>query len=124
MADKNIIKSKKAVRRRQRVRKQIVGTPDRPRLTVAKSLKNVFAQVIDDVNGVTLAAAATNSKDVAAEFKKDMTKTDKAKIVGTALAKMAKEKGIEAVVFDRNVSRYHGRVKAVADGAREGGLKF
>jgi large subunit ribosomal protein L18 len=124
MADKNIVKSKKAVRRRQRVRKQIVGTPQRPRLTVAKSIKNIFAQVIDDVNRVTLVAAATNSKHIAGEFKDEMTKTDKAKAVGLAIAKLAKEKGIEAVVFDRNVSRYHGRVKAVADGAREGGLKF
>ncbi|UCD65181.1 MAG: 50S ribosomal protein L18 [Candidatus Zixiibacteriota bacterium] len=115
---------KKAQRRRKRVRKSIVGTPDCPRLTVAKSLKNVFAQIIDDVNHVTLAAVATNSKVIAKELKDDMTKTQKARQAGLALARLAKEKGVERVVFDRNVSRYHGRVKAVAEGAREGGLKF
>ena len=124
MADVNIVKSKKAQRRRQRVRKKIFGTPDCPRLTVAKSLNNVFAQVIDDVNRVTLVAAATNSKVVAEEFKDKMNKTQKAHQVGLVLARIAKEKGVERVVFDRNTSRYHGRVKAVADGARKGGLKF
>ena len=124
MADKNIVKTKKATRRRQRVRKKIVGTPDRPRLSVAKSLNNVFAQIIDDVNHVTLVASASNSKAVVAEFTGEMTKTQKAQKVGEVLARAAKEKGIESVVFDRNVSRYHGRIKAVADGAREGGLKF
>ena len=124
MADKNIIKSKKAARRRQRVRKKIVGTSQRPRLAVTKSLKNVFAQIIDDSSQVTLAAAASNSKAVAGELKDDMTKTQAAFQVGLALARIAKEKGIETVVFDRNISRYHGRVKALAEGARKGGLKF
>lgn len=124
MADKNIVKSKKAQRRRQRVRKRIFGTPDCPRLTVAKSLKNIFAQIVDDVNQVTIAAAASNSKAVSGELKSDMTKTQQAFEVGKILAGMAREKGVEAVVFDRNVSRYHGRVKALADGARKGGLKF
>lgn len=124
MADKNIVKSKKAVRRRQRVRKKIHGTPERPRLSVSKSLKNVFAQIIDDVNHVTLAAASSDSKVTAEAFKDDMNKTQKAFEVGLALAKAAREKGVETVVFDRNVSRYHGRIKAVADGARKGGLKF
>ncbi len=124
MADKNIVKSKKAQRRRQRVRKRIFGTPDCPRLTVAKSLKNIFAQIVDDVNQVTIAAAASNSKTVSGELKSDMTKTQQAFEVGKILAGLAREKGVEAVVFDRNVSRYHGRVKALADGARKGGLKF
>ena len=124
MADKNIVKSKKAVRRRMRVRKKVVGTPERPRLSVAKSLNNVFVQIIDDVNHVTLAAAASNDKRVAAEFSKETSKTQQARKVGEELARIAKEKGIESVVFDRNVSRYHGRIKAVAEGAREGGLKF
>lgn len=124
MADKNIVKTKKAFRRRQRVRKKVVGTPDRPRLTVSKSLKNVFAQIIDDVNHVTLAAASSDSKIAVEALKDDMTKTQKAFEVGVVLARVAKEKGIETVVFDRNVSRYHGRIKAVADGARKGGLKF
>ncbi len=124
MADKNITKSKKAIRRRMRVRKKVVGTPERPRLSVAKSLNNIFAQIIDDVNHVTLAAAASDNKTVTSEFSGEMTKTQKARKVGEVLARVAKEKGIETVVFDRNVSRYHGRIKAVADGAREGGLKF
>ena len=124
MADKNIVKSEKAIRRRMRVRKKVVGTAERPRLSVAKSLNNVFAQIIDDVNHVTLAAAASDNKTVTSEFSGEMTKTQKARKVGEVLARVAKEKGIETVVFDRNVSRYHGRVKAVADGAREGGLKF
>ena len=124
MADKNIVKGKKAMRRRMRVRKKVVGTPERPRLSVAKSLNNVFVQIVDDVNHVTLAASASNNKEVVAEFSGEMTKTQKARKVGEVLARIAKEKGIESVVFDRNVSRYHGRIKAVAEGAREGGLKF
>lgn len=124
MADKNIVKNAKAEKRRRRVRGKINGTPDRPRLTVAKSLNNIFAQIIDDVNNVTIVSAATNSKNVVSQIKKDMTKTEQSKIVGIVIAKEAKEKGIEQVVFDKNVSRYHGRIKAVADGAREGGLKL
>lgn len=124
MADKNIVKSKMAGRRRRRVRGKIFGTPDRPRLTVAKSLNNVFVQIIDDVNRVTIVGAATNSKDLKENLKKDMSKTDKSFQVGLAVAEAAKGKGIESVVFDRNTSKYHGRVKAVADGARKGGLKF
>ena len=124
MADKNIVKAKKALRRRMRVRKSILGTPERPRLTVAKSLKNIFVQVVDDVNRVTLAAVATNSKVVAGDLKDDMNKTQQAFEIGKKIAQLAKDKGIEAVVFDRNISRYHGRIKAVADGARKGGLKF
>lgn len=124
MADKNIVKQKKAQKRRMRVRGKVHGTPEIPRLTVAKSLNNVFAQIIDDVNRVTLVAVASNSKTVKEKIKDDMTKTQVSSTVGEALAEMAKEKGIENVVFDRNVSLYHGRVKAVADGARKGGLKF
>lgn len=124
MADKNVVKSVKAKRRRSRVRGKISGTPERPRLTVAKSLKNIYVQVIDDIHRVTLASAATNSKNVASEIKDDMNKTKQAFVIGTIIAKVALEKGIEKVVFDKNVSRYHGRVKAVADGARKGGLKL
>ncbi|HDL01122.1 MAG TPA: 50S ribosomal protein L18 [candidate division Zixibacteria bacterium] len=124
MADKNVVKGVKAKRRRSRVRGKISGTPERPRLTVAKSLKNIYVQVIDDINRVTLASAATNSKNVASEIKDDMNKTKQAFVIGTIIAKVALEKGIEKVVFDKNVSRYHGRVKAVADGARKGGLKL
>ena len=124
MADKNIVKNKKAEKRRRRVRSKVQGTPSIPRLTVCKSLKNVFVQIIDDVNRVTLAGAATNSKSVIPELEDGMNKTQKAHKVGELVAKMAKEKGIENVVFDRNVSGYTGRVKAVADGARDGCLKF
>ncbi|MEA1979698.1 MAG: 50S ribosomal protein L18 [candidate division Zixibacteria bacterium] len=123
MADKNIVKTKKAIRRRKRVRSKVSGTTGRPRLTVAKSLKNIFVQVVDDENHNTLISAASNSKDFKTENKK-ATKTEAAKKVGIMIAQLAKEKGIETVVFDRNQNRYHGRIKAVAEGAREGGLKF
>lgn len=123
MADKNIVKTKKAIRRRKRVRSKVSGTTGRPRLTVAKSLKNIFVQVVDDENHNTLISAASNSKDFKTENKKT-TKTEAAKKVGIMIAQLAKEKGIETVVFDRNQNRYHGRIKAVAEGAREGGLKF
>lgn len=124
MADKNVERKKRAERRRRRVRGHIAGTAERPRLTVAKSLKNIFVQIVDDEKAVTLVAAASNSKNVVAKLKDDMTKVDVARAVGEVLAAEAKEKGIEAVVFDRNQFRYHGRIKAVADGARAGGLKF
>ena len=124
MADKNIVKGKMAARRRKRVRGKVFGTPERPRLTVSKSLNNVFVQIIDDVNRLTLLGNSTNSKNMADKFKKDMSKTDKSFQVGLMIAEAAKAKGIESVVFDRNISKYHGRVKAVADGARKGGLKF
>ncbi len=124
MADRNVEKRKRAERRRRRVRGRIIGTAERPRLTVAKSLKNVFVQIIDDVNAVTIVAAATNSKSVAAEVTDKMTKVEAAKKVGEIVAAEAKAKGIESVVFDRNQYRYHGRIKAVAEGARSGGLKL
>lgn len=124
MADKNVVKGVKAKRRRLRVRGKISGTAARPRLTVAKSLNNIYVQVIDDISRVTLAAAATNSKNASSEITEKMSKIEQAFTVGKVIAKVALEKGIEQVVFDKNVSRYHGRVKAVADGAREGGLKL
>jgi len=124
MADKNVVKGMKAQRRRRRVRSKISGTPERPRLTVAKTLKNVYVQLVDDINRVTIAAAATNSKNVLPELGSGLNKTAQAKKVGEVIAKIAKDKGIEQVVFDKNKSRYHGRVKAVADGARASGLKL
>jgi large subunit ribosomal protein L18 len=123
MADKSIVKAKKAERRRSRVRGKVVGTQQRPRLTVAKSLKNMFVQIVDDEHRLTLVGLATNSKSVVGDVK-SVNKTEAAKLVGKKIAELAKEKGIEQVVFDRNQYRFHGRVKAVADGAREGGLKF
>jgi large subunit ribosomal protein L18 len=123
MADKNKIKNEQAERRRKRVRRHVLGTATRPRLSVAKSLKNVFAQIIDDENDVTLVGLASNSKELRDKIAKSK-KTAAAKLVGQMLAELAKAKGIESVVFDRGGHRYHGRVKALADGAREGGLKF
>lgn len=124
MADKNIIKAKKAERRRKRVRGKVSGTTEIPRLTVSKSLNNTFAQIIDDINQVTLLAAATNTKEISGKLDKKGKKVDAARIVGEEIARLAKEKGIEQVVFDRNKYRYHGRIKALADGARKAGLKF
>jgi large subunit ribosomal protein L18 len=110
-------------RRHRRVRAQITGTPERPRLNVFRSLAHIYAQVIDDSTGNTLASAST----IDAELREQMAgkkKAEQAKLVGQAVAARAKEKGLKAVVFDRGGYRYHGRVKAVAEGAREGGLEF
>ncbi len=111
------------VKRHERVRKNLYGTPERPRLCVYRSNKNISAQVIDDVNGVTLAAASSLDKELKAEMANGGNK-DAAKMVGEALAKRALAKGIEEVCFDRGGFLYHGRVAALAEGAREGGLKF
>jgi large subunit ribosomal protein L18 len=106
--------------RHKRVRGKVSGTPERPRLNVFRSETNIYAQVIDDTKGVTLVSASSQEKG----FQCDGTKTDAAKKVGEAIAERAKAKGIEAVVFDRGGYLYHGRVKALAEGAREGGLQF
>ncbi len=124
MADKNLLKAKRALRRRRKVRSIISGTAERPRLTVCKSLNNMFAQIIDDEKAVTLAAAASNSKNVTEHIKAGMAKSQVAQKVGEIIAAEAKAKGIETVVFDRNRHSYQGRVKALAEGARKGGLKF
>ena len=124
MPDINVFKEWKAERRRRRVRGKIHGTAERPRLTVAKSLKNTFVQIIDDDRGVTLVGLATNSKSAQDLFGPEDTKTERARKVGLRIAQLAREKGIEKVVFDRNRYRYHGRIRAVAEGAREGGLQF
>jgi large subunit ribosomal protein L18 len=110
-------------KRKARIRKKLSGTPERPRLTVYKSLKHIYAQVVDDTTGKTLAFAGTTSKALKDEVKEDK-KTDAAKKVGAAVAKAALQKGITQVVFDRNGFDYHGRVAAVAEAAREAGLKF
>ena len=109
---------------RASIRKKISGTPERPRLTVYRSLGNIYGQIIDDIAGKTLVAASSVSKEVKAELASAKSKKDKSVIVGKFLAKKALEKNIKNVVFDRNGLLYHGRVKALADGAREGGLKF
>ena len=108
------------IKRHKRVRAKISGTPERPRLNVFRSGTNIYAQIIDDVNGVTLVSASSLEKDFACEG----TKSDAAKQVGMNVAERAKAKGIETVVFDRGGYVYHGRVKALAEGAREGGLQF
>ena len=111
------------VQRHARVRKKITGTAEMPRFNVYRSLNHIYVQVIDDVNGVTLVSASTMEKAVKEQIK-DMTKTEAAKVVGAAAAKKALAAGIETVVFDRGGYIYTGRVKGVADGAREAGLKF
>ena len=114
--------NKKAMRlhRHVRVRGKISGTPERPRLNVFRSNANIYAQIIDDVNGITLAAANTLEKG----FEGATGNAEAAKKVGVVLAERAKAKGIEEVVFDRGGYVYHGRVAALAEGAREGGLQF
>lgn len=108
------------LKRHKRVRGKISGTPERPRLNVFRSGTNIYAQVIDDVNGKTLCSASSLEKDFAC----DGSKTDAAKKVGTMVAERAKAAGISVVVFDRGGYVYHGRVQALAEGAREGGLEF
>jgi large subunit ribosomal protein L18 len=110
-------------KRKARIRKKVSGSPERPRLTVYKSLNHIYAQVVDDTTGRTLAAASTVSKALKGEVKED-SKTDAAKKVGAAVAKAALEKGVKQVVFDRNGFDYHGRIAAVAQAAREAGLQF
>ena len=114
-------KSKSAARNRRhlRVRKHVSGTAERPRLVVNRSSRHMFVQVIDDKAGVTLASASTMEAELRAA---ESDKSEKAKRVGELVAERAKAVGIEAVVFDRGGNKYHGRVAAVADGAREGGL--
>lgn len=114
--DKNAMRMKRHVR----VRGKISGTPGRPRLNVYRSNANMYAQIIDDVNGATLVSASTLDKDFAGAAGNCAA----AKLVGLVLAQRAKEKGITAVVFDRSGYVYHGRVAALAEGAREGGLEF
>lgn len=109
-------------KRVKRIRKKITGTAERPRLRVFKSTKHIYAQIIDDMVGRTIASMSTLSKDFLAE--KIKGKTEQAKRVGQLLAEQAKTKGIGSVVFDRGGYIYHGRVKALADGAREAGLDF
>jgi large subunit ribosomal protein L18 len=114
----------KRLKNKIRIRKKINGTTERPRIAVYKSLKQVYAQLIDDTKGETILSASSLSKDIAGEIKDAKNKLEKSKIVGKHLAEKAKEKGIETVVFDRSGYRYHGRIQAIAEGAREGGLKF
>ncbi len=115
------------LRRKRRVRKKIFGTPERPRLSVFRSCKHIYAQIIDDVSGRTLVAASSLTPQIrekVAELKKEGGKTAVAKAVGELIGKRALEAGIKKVVFDRGGYKYHGRVKALAEGARAAGLEF
>jgi large subunit ribosomal protein L18 len=120
-AKRNNKKVYRRLRIKMRIRKVVNGTPETPRLSVFRSNKQIYAQLIDDMAGTTLAAASSGEKGI---VDKKSTKTEKAKLVGQLIAERAKEHGIESVVFDRGGYLYHGRVKALADAAREGGLKF
>ncbi|QNJ98051.1 50S ribosomal protein L18 [Constantimarinum furrinae] len=108
-------------RLRFRIRKTVSGTEQRPRLAVFRSNKEIYAQLIDDVNGKTITAASSRDKDIDAS---KVNKTEAAKLVGKAIAEKAQKAGVESVSFDRGGYLYHGRVKSLAEGAREGGLKF
>jgi large subunit ribosomal protein L18 len=115
------VKTQRRQNIRYRVRRKISGTAQLPRLSVFRSNNEIYAQLIDDVNGQTLAAASSKDKNIAGQ---KGPKSDKSKLVGAAIAAKATELGLKEVVFDRGGYLYHGRVKALADGAREGGLKF
>ncbi len=119
----SLVKLARHARRIRRVRKRVTGTSDRPRLAVSRSNKNIYAQIIDDINGRTLCGVSTQSKDVRGE-RAYGGNVAAAQAVGKRLGEMAKEQGIEKVSFDRRGRKYHGRIKALADAAREAGLKF
>ena len=120
MANKQKKLSAAHTRRRFRIRKKVSGTPERPRLVVNRSLRNIEAQIIDDVAGHSVVGLSTLSK----EFKRSGPPVEQGRALGKLLAAKAQEKGVDQVVFDRAGLRYHGIVRAVAEGAREGGLKF
>lgn len=114
-------KTDRRERLRFRIRKTVSGTTSRPRLAVFRSNKEIYAQIIDDVNGVTITAASTRDKEIDAS---KSNKIDAAKLVGKAIAEKAIKAGVESITFDRGGYLYHGRIKSLAEGAREGGLKF
>jgi large subunit ribosomal protein L18 len=117
------LKVKQRARRKQRVRKKVFGTQERLRLSVYRSLGHIYAQVIDDTKGHTVAVASSTDKEVVSSVE-GKTKSEKSHLVGKILAQRALAANVSSVVFDRNGFMYHGRVKALADGAREGGLQF
>ncbi len=116
-----LTKADRRQRIKYRIRKRVTGNVERPRMTVFRSNKQIYVQLIDDVNGQTLVSASSTEKEIAS---KKVNKIDQAKLVGKRIAEKAKEKGIKTVVFDRNGYLYHGRVKNLADAARESGLKI
>ncbi len=113
-------KEKRRAKIRKRIRKNVLGTPERPRLSVYRSNKEIYAQIVNDLDGTTLVAASSRDTTITVEG----SKVEVASSVGKAIAEKAKKAGIDAVAFDRGGYLYHGRVKSLADGAREGGLKF
>ena len=116
-----LTKADRRQRIKYRIRKRLSGSGDRPRMTVYRSNKQIYVQLVDDVSGQTLVSASSKEKEIATQ---KVNKIDQAKLVGKRLAEKAKEKGIESVVFDRNGYLYHGRVKNLADAARKSGLKI
>lgn len=120
---KKVARNKRRIERHYKVRNKIQGTPERPRLSVYRSAKHIYAQIIDDATKRTLVSASTNDKELRDEAVK-LNKSDAAKLVGKAIGERAKANGIDTVVFDRGGYLYHGRVKLLADGARESGLEF
>jgi len=123
MTSKKNPREQARLKRKKRIRTKVKGTPDRPRLTVFRSAKHIYAQIIDDTRGVTLAASSTLLKDPDSD-EKPGGKVRSAELVGERIAREALERGIRQVVFDRNGFIYHGRIRAVADGARKAGLDF
>lgn len=119
----NIVRAEQRAARKARIRRTLRGTAERPRLTVFRSHQHIYAQIIDDVAGHTIASASTMEKGIAAEVK-DLKPMAQAEKIGEIVAKRAMEKSIQAIAFDRNGYKFHGRVKAVAEGARKGGLNF
>lgn len=119
-----LTKLARRARIKMRVRKTVNGTTARPRLTVFRSNKHIYAQLVDDTTSRTLCAAGSSDKELAKDIKKGMTKKEISTVVGKAIAAKAKTAGVETVAFDRNGYLYHGRVQSLAEAAREGGLKF
>lgn len=124
MSKESNIKLAQRKRRRKHIRKKIYGTAERPRLVVFRSNKHIYGQLIDDLKSTTITSTSSLSSDIKADVEKAESKVDAAKIVGKHLADLARKRKISRVVFDRAGYLYHGRVKALADGAREGGLDF
>lgn len=124
MADKNKIKQAKKNRKKMHIRKRVFGTKEKPRLVVFRSARNIYAQLVDDVNHSTMAGTSTLSPSLKKDLVKAGSKVEAAKLVGKAVAQKADELKIKSVVFDRGGYLYHGRVQAVAEAAREGGLSF
>lgn len=124
MSIRKVKKYSSRQKRKMHIRRKISGTSEKPRLSVFRSLNHMYAQLIDDSQGVSLGTVSTKTKELAGEFSAAEGKVARAFLVGKAIADLAKSKNIATVVFDRSGYLYHGRIKAVADGAREGGLQF